>query len=329
MLTVSTANEWMPALVVDKFDVWARRGVQVVWTADAVQQYDAWLIAYANAWIESVFQLLASHPPPFPPELALTDLRSRLAARVHHWKAEARASARGARRHPPRQALRRRPSRDLVKRRRRAVQKHRDDHDLDAVGFARRVGISEYGGHRHHQGGPKAFQPGHAEQTAGRHRHDAERNGTENGDRFSLVLLPIFSRSSPVFSRSCRRPSRVHRRSAGAAPRWLARTRATESCCPCPPAGGSSDTSATACPTPRCCDSAISSTPSLNVRSPAYAEDAADEHRGDGPRLSRARSRARRSRSAPPSSSSTRTFREDWLRRAAVAARVTATKKGR
>jgi hypothetical protein len=44
-------------------------------------------VSYANAWIESVSRLLASHP--FP-ERVLADLRRRLAARVHHWKAEAR-----------------------------------------------------------------------------------------------------------------------------------------------------------------------------------------------------------------------------------------------
>ena len=35
------------------------------------------------------------------------------------------------------------PSRELVERRRRAVQRYRDDHDLSAAGFARKVGISE------------------------------------------------------------------------------------------------------------------------------------------------------------------------------------------
>ena len=54
LLTPATANEWMPTLVVAKFDVWAKRGVQVVWTDDAVRHYDGWLVGYANAWIESV-----------------------------------------------------------------------------------------------------------------------------------------------------------------------------------------------------------------------------------------------------------------------------------
>jgi hypothetical protein len=90
LLTPATADEWMPTLVVSKFDVWAARGAKVVWTDDAVHEYDAWLVGYANGWIESVSRLLMSHAPPFPPEMALGDLRRLLAARVHHWKAEAR-----------------------------------------------------------------------------------------------------------------------------------------------------------------------------------------------------------------------------------------------
>ena len=145
LLTPATADAWMPTLVVAKFDVWARRGVQVVWTDDAVQQYDGWLVGYANAWIESVSRLLTSHPPPFPSERVLADLRRRLAARVHHWKAEARRYRIQQEAHAAAAApeVQKPPSDELVERRRLAVRKYRDDHDLDAVGFAQRVGISE------------------------------------------------------------------------------------------------------------------------------------------------------------------------------------------
>ena len=138
-------NEWMPTLVVAKFDAWARRGLQVVWTDEAVHQYDGWLVRYANTWIESVSRLLTLHAPPFPSEVALADLRSRLGARVHHWKAEARRyriqqEAQAAATAPN---VQKPPSDELVERRRLAVRKFRDDHDLDAVGFARTVGISD------------------------------------------------------------------------------------------------------------------------------------------------------------------------------------------
>ena len=45
----------MPTLVVAKFDVWAKRGVQVVRTDDAEREYAVWLVDYANAWIEAVW----------------------------------------------------------------------------------------------------------------------------------------------------------------------------------------------------------------------------------------------------------------------------------
>jgi hypothetical protein len=145
LLTPATSAEWMPTLVVSKFDVWARRGVQVVWTDDAVRQYDHWLVNYANDWIDAVSRFLTSHPPPFASETVLDDLRRRLAGRVHHWKAEARhyRVQQEARAAAATAEVQRPPSDQLLERRRRAVRKYRDDHDLDAVGFARTIGISD------------------------------------------------------------------------------------------------------------------------------------------------------------------------------------------
>lgn len=143
-LTLATADAWMPTMVIAKFDAWARRGVQVVWTHEAVQQYDGWLVRYGNGWIESVSRLLTSHAPPFPLERVLADLRRRLAARVHHWKAEARRYRIQQEAHAAAIAeVQRPPSAQLVERRRLAVRKYRDDHDLDAVGFAQTVRIDE------------------------------------------------------------------------------------------------------------------------------------------------------------------------------------------
>jgi hypothetical protein len=142
-LTPDNADDWAQTLTIAKFDVWATRGVQVVWTDEDVREYDRWLVAYANRWIESVAGLLTSRPPPFPRERVLADLRRRLGARVHHWKTEARRHRDLQEASDAAEATEIRPSRKLVERRRRAVEKYRDDHDLDAVGFARRVGISD------------------------------------------------------------------------------------------------------------------------------------------------------------------------------------------
>ena len=38
-LTRENADAWAPTLIVAKFDVWAKRGVQVVWTDDAAREY--------------------------------------------------------------------------------------------------------------------------------------------------------------------------------------------------------------------------------------------------------------------------------------------------
>jgi hypothetical protein len=75
---------WILALTVAKFDIWARRGIQVVWSDTAVQAYDQWLCNYAQNWLNAQEQSGAL------PHSALLDLRSRLVERVEHWKAEAR-----------------------------------------------------------------------------------------------------------------------------------------------------------------------------------------------------------------------------------------------
>jgi hypothetical protein len=81
------------SLLVSKFDAWARRGVQVVWTDQAEREYAAWLVDYANAWIESMARLFASHPPPFAQDVILADLRRRLGARGASASAPPRSTA--------------------------------------------------------------------------------------------------------------------------------------------------------------------------------------------------------------------------------------------
>ena len=144
-LTLETAGEWMPTLVVAKFDVWAKRGVRFVWTDQAEQQYAVWLVDYANEWIEPIARYFTTHPPPFPADRFLADLQRRLGARVQHWRTEAlryrvqqdaHAAAAASR-------VQRQPSPELVKRRRDAIERYRDAKGLDALAFARKVGVSE------------------------------------------------------------------------------------------------------------------------------------------------------------------------------------------
>jgi hypothetical protein len=146
-LTPDSAEVWAQTLLFAKFDVWARRGVQVVWTDQVEREYAAWLVEYANAWIESMSRFFTSHPPPFPPDMILADLRSRLGARVHHWRAEAlqyrlqheaSAAAVAPAVQPPASAA-------LIRRRRCVIKRHRDAQGLTALGFARSIGISEAG----------------------------------------------------------------------------------------------------------------------------------------------------------------------------------------
>ena len=83
------AVSWMCSLVVGKFDIWAKRGVHVVWSDGAVRAYDQWLINYAEAWLDGVsvsdsFRLVV------PADFLLSELRLCLTGRVEWWKAEAR-----------------------------------------------------------------------------------------------------------------------------------------------------------------------------------------------------------------------------------------------
>jgi len=72
-----------------RFDVWARRGVHVVWSDAAVSTYDQWLINYAEAWLQDVYaNKLYSRVVPL--HHLLNALRLVLTKRANWWKAEAR-----------------------------------------------------------------------------------------------------------------------------------------------------------------------------------------------------------------------------------------------
>jgi len=72
-----------------KFDIWANRGIQVVWGDSAVGGYDQWLINYAEAWLE-VVSARKLYSLVVPLDSLLAALRLALTRRVEWWKAEAR-----------------------------------------------------------------------------------------------------------------------------------------------------------------------------------------------------------------------------------------------
>jgi hypothetical protein len=80
---------WWGALVIGKFDVWAKRGVKVVWNKDALREYDQWLTRYARSWLVAVRDF---HTPEIPVDELLSEMRTSLIGRIEFWKAEARLS---------------------------------------------------------------------------------------------------------------------------------------------------------------------------------------------------------------------------------------------
>jgi hypothetical protein len=89
-LTPSTTQDWPATLIIAKFDAWAQRGASVVWSDRAVQHYDQWLVCYANSSLAEVAQSDTFAPPADSVDGSLIDLRNRLGAQVHAWKAVAR-----------------------------------------------------------------------------------------------------------------------------------------------------------------------------------------------------------------------------------------------
>jgi hypothetical protein len=89
-LTPGAAEDWPATIILAKFDAWAQRGASVVWSDRAVQHYDHWVVAYANAWLDQVAQSYTSAPPTDQVDGSLIELRNRLGAQVHAWKAVAR-----------------------------------------------------------------------------------------------------------------------------------------------------------------------------------------------------------------------------------------------
>lgn len=72
-----------------KFDIWAKRGVHVVWSDGDLRSYDRWLISYAEAWLQE-FSSKDPYSRLVPIRDLLSGLRLVLTKRVSWWKADAR-----------------------------------------------------------------------------------------------------------------------------------------------------------------------------------------------------------------------------------------------
>ena len=70
------------AYVLRRFDIWARRGMQVVWSDAEVKAFDRWLVTHAEAWLQCTKPILATG--------WFDELRSELIHRIEFWGAEAR-----------------------------------------------------------------------------------------------------------------------------------------------------------------------------------------------------------------------------------------------
>ena len=67
-----------------RFDVWAKRGVCVVWSEPELHAYDEWLFTYAENWLTTL-----ESSSRFPTEV-LGRIRTQIVGRMLYWKAEAR-----------------------------------------------------------------------------------------------------------------------------------------------------------------------------------------------------------------------------------------------
>jgi len=89
----SAQVDWGVEVASTKFDIWAERGVHVVWNKSALRDYQQWLINYAEAWLKyaEAWQEAANDffPGTIPKVTLLITMRSALTGRIEYWKAEA------------------------------------------------------------------------------------------------------------------------------------------------------------------------------------------------------------------------------------------------
>ncbi len=80
------AIPWDMALLVMRYEIWARRSVRVVLSQEMLADWDQWLANYANAILETFTRFS-------PPDVALQKLREGLLGCREYWRAEGRRCA--------------------------------------------------------------------------------------------------------------------------------------------------------------------------------------------------------------------------------------------
>ena len=89
-------QSWLLMQCCRKFDIWALRNLSVVWSDAEVKTYAQWLFSYANSWLTMQSEHHDHWPTFVDTETVLIALRTRMAVRVEHWKAQALTLAREA-----------------------------------------------------------------------------------------------------------------------------------------------------------------------------------------------------------------------------------------
>ena len=137
--------EWQAVFWGKRFDVWAKRDIQFVQSDQQLPGFEKSLLNLADGWIDVIARSFQDAPPEYFCDVALTNIRSTLVQRVHYWKAEALRYRAEQERKPTTQRERELAAAvtpAIIARRRNAVRKYRTDHDLNAEGLARRLGMS-------------------------------------------------------------------------------------------------------------------------------------------------------------------------------------------
>jgi hypothetical protein len=89
-LSPDNVFDWFPTFHTALFNVWAKRGVHTVWSDADLAAYEDWLVRYADATLQSLVEFFERRPPPVARDQILLATRNGIAAKIQHWKAEAR-----------------------------------------------------------------------------------------------------------------------------------------------------------------------------------------------------------------------------------------------
>jgi hypothetical protein len=137
--------DWIVIPSVRKFDIWAKRGVHVVWSDGELANYEKWLVAYANSWIGGLIRFFEKHPAPFNVEPLFVEARNLLSQRVLFWRVQARRYRAEQTEAQKSESPTRVIQPKLKAKRRGLIAEFKDRYGLTAEGFSRKVGVSTTG----------------------------------------------------------------------------------------------------------------------------------------------------------------------------------------